>query len=675
VTEYITVSEIDVDFDYETMVATITGKLTASSYAITGAVSIFPLFSYGSYTWQPCVPAVANQTDGWDADPSGQDFTYYWDFRDVVPSGGTEMNVAVAVTAHSDGVGETIPEHYGEDPSTNFSLVTVGPEQSTPVADQGDEDLVVVEAIQIVEYVLSDRDSQSCNVTMEYSVDGGDTWNECTEGAGGDGTENLTTSPAGVGHTFAWDTLADSVRGVKVLVRVTPYKQARPSPVVHADYRFSDYLRAAWDFGTGGAAVAVPAGDSALPEMLYGESRGNRELEYAGSVEQETSRLKLECDAGDAASIALPRHGVTGFGSISRAFMCDFRFDLGTAGKIVFDVVGAHDGRTLVRVTLSTVDDLEIQIFVGDASYTLTSTGATYAGSTEYNARLTLKPEDDGTVVVSFVVDGVPVSFDLTAAPDIVLPKSARLFNVPEIFVRVRAEGSNGTAAYVGRIVLLDDDQFTAPHAPPVDDDPRTGEWLNGDWWPVPVGEYFVGSSGNPSEYGTRPGQHGRAVALTGDLTIPNPTAGKRKWFRPDLFKNGFGMEFHALVSSGDLRVSLLDAAAILPHLDVFFGDSGVSVEFVEDGGGTTVVGFQDVGDPWVPDTEVWHHLRMSVRRGPNWVVSLSVDGSQPSYAAMDNSPQLFASTGETPPGYQLKASLSGFVGPVQCPDGLLAKR
>ncbi|MBK8975194.1 MAG: hypothetical protein IPM29_04665 [Planctomycetes bacterium] len=57
-----------------------------------------------------------------------------------------------------------------------------------------------------VEVLLVDARSRRVRVPLRYSLDGGQTWHDCTVRGGG---EELATSPAGTRHHITWDALAD----------------------------------------------------------------------------------------------------------------------------------------------------------------------------------------------------------------------------------------------------------------------------------------------------------------------------------------------------------------------------------------------------------------------------------------------------------------------------------
>jgi hypothetical protein len=59
-----------------------------------------------------------------------------------------------------------------------------------------------------INYSLLDAESNPCSVTVQFRVGAG-TFADCTQGAGGDSTTALTSSPGGSAHVFKWDFVAD----------------------------------------------------------------------------------------------------------------------------------------------------------------------------------------------------------------------------------------------------------------------------------------------------------------------------------------------------------------------------------------------------------------------------------------------------------------------------------
>jgi len=73
-----------------------------------------------------------------------------------------------------------------------------------------------------VSYTLYDGQGDRCRTMVpEFSLRGGGQWLPATEGAGGDGTTDLSASPAGEGHTFIWDAAADGADSDSAVFRIT----------------------------------------------------------------------------------------------------------------------------------------------------------------------------------------------------------------------------------------------------------------------------------------------------------------------------------------------------------------------------------------------------------------------------------------------------------------------
>ena len=76
-----------------------------------------------------------------------------------------------------------------------------------------------------ISYTLTDAESNTCSILVQYSPDGGTTWNTATAVSGqGDGTTGLASSPSGTSHTFVWasDSGFANAKNANVLIRITP---------------------------------------------------------------------------------------------------------------------------------------------------------------------------------------------------------------------------------------------------------------------------------------------------------------------------------------------------------------------------------------------------------------------------------------------------------------------
>ncbi|HEV3027810.1 MAG TPA: hypothetical protein VG457_09575, partial [Planctomycetota bacterium] len=62
-----------------------------------------------------------------------------------------------------------------------------------------------------VQYTLANQAGLTCTLSVSFSVDGGATYQPASSGPGGDGISDLTSSPTGTAHMFAWNSLVDGV--------------------------------------------------------------------------------------------------------------------------------------------------------------------------------------------------------------------------------------------------------------------------------------------------------------------------------------------------------------------------------------------------------------------------------------------------------------------------------
>ena len=75
----------------------------------------------------------------------------------------------------------------------------------------------------LIGYTLQDAGSNPVSVAVQYSTDGGATWNTATPASGGERTTNLASSPAGVRTEFLWSSSTDLANSNSdVEIRITP---------------------------------------------------------------------------------------------------------------------------------------------------------------------------------------------------------------------------------------------------------------------------------------------------------------------------------------------------------------------------------------------------------------------------------------------------------------------
>jgi PKD repeat protein len=166
-------------------------------------------------TWLPCVQGTGGEgTSGLSSTPEGDTHTFVFDSSTIGTTG--DVSVQLMITP-SDKDGEGTPD------TVTFTVNNVP--QEPPAAAITDPTAGTYFGDVTITYTLTDTNSDTCTITAEYTIVGSGTWNPCAEGTGGDGLTGLDSSPAGVTHTFVWDTVANNVGTVApedVQVRITP---------------------------------------------------------------------------------------------------------------------------------------------------------------------------------------------------------------------------------------------------------------------------------------------------------------------------------------------------------------------------------------------------------------------------------------------------------------------
>ena len=101
-----------------------------------------------------------------------------------------------------------------------LGVVTIRRPSATVVTPSGPQSGNVT-----IKYSLFDPQSDRCSILVQYSPNGGRTWNTATAVSGqGDGTTGLTSSPSGRANTYVWASGSDigNVNDSNVEIRITP---------------------------------------------------------------------------------------------------------------------------------------------------------------------------------------------------------------------------------------------------------------------------------------------------------------------------------------------------------------------------------------------------------------------------------------------------------------------
>jgi hypothetical protein len=123
--------------------------------------------------------------------------------------------------------------------------------------------------IVAVHYSLSDVSGTAVTITVEYSVNGGGTFQPASVGPGGEGTAGLSCSAKpGTSHTFLWNSQVDGVglaaASPAVQIRITPRNTIPGTPGVTASFTVDNSTHT-----PPSAALTTPGSSSALVSLSY----------------------------------------------------------------------------------------------------------------------------------------------------------------------------------------------------------------------------------------------------------------------------------------------------------------------------------------------------------------------------------------------------------------------
>ncbi len=160
-------------------------------------------------------------------------------------------------------------------------------------------------------YTLSDPDGNPAAIAVDWSPDGGATWNAATEGPGApsEGTTGLAAAPGGTSHVLVWDTYADlGPTDALVRVRVRPTDGATGAAGTAGttgDFWVRGRLIVTLAGGTGagpfnfpGAALVDSAGNLVVVDTLNHRVR----VKNAGTVA--TTAYGVTIPAGSTSTVA-----------------------------------------------------------------------------------------------------------------------------------------------------------------------------------------------------------------------------------------------------------------------------------------------------------------------------------------------------------------------------------
>ncbi|MCR4315967.1 MAG: FG-GAP-like repeat-containing protein [Planctomycetes bacterium] len=225
-------------------------------------------------------------------------YTIVWDSNSDLFN--STSNVVVRVTpADSSGAGTPVDTpQFTVSNGTASPPPTSGPATApttTGVTSPAQGSTVTSSPITIV-YVLSDQESSTTSVAVEYWT--GASWLTCTEvtGTPSEGITGLTTSPAGVTHTFVWNASQDlgTTANLQVFVRVVPTDTSGTGTSAQTDFVVN------LSGSSGGPTNGGGSGPSAPPTVTIQSPTGGANV----SASPVTINYTLTTSAAGTANVA-----------------------------------------------------------------------------------------------------------------------------------------------------------------------------------------------------------------------------------------------------------------------------------------------------------------------------------------------------------------------------------
>jgi hypothetical protein len=217
-----------------------------------------------------------------------------------------------------------------------------------------------------ISYSLVDAEADPCSIVVEYSTDGGLTWNTATEGLGGDGTSNLASGPDGYIHTFVWASGSDISTLSSVLLRITPSDITDGAAGLSGAFTV-DAVEQPTQFVSGSTDVKnIVAGQTFSFAVQYTTSDGNSELVGLG--------LRIYYDSTALTFVGLSDILDTGYGDLGWQQFADTANDDGDASTDQYilvawwDLNAAWPGDTLPTDLATITFTLSAAAETGDAT-------------------------------------------------------------------------------------------------------------------------------------------------------------------------------------------------------------------------------------------------------------------------------------------------------------------
>ena len=152
----------------------------------------------------------------------------------------------------------------------------------------------------IISYILFDIEGGDASIEVEFSADY-ENWFTATEGAGGDGTTNLSTASRGRAHSFVWDSVSDLgyANYDAVYIRIRPTTKRTGNWATSGAFSVQNFPDGNWNtnllIGTGDEpAIAVDETNNIIYIVFKRDDSGDENIYITASEDDGATFLTPE---------------------------------------------------------------------------------------------------------------------------------------------------------------------------------------------------------------------------------------------------------------------------------------------------------------------------------------------------------------------------------------------
>jgi subtilisin family serine protease len=237
-------------------------------------------------------------------------YIYVWDFDGAAPLSDKEDPGDIVF--HDEGIYDVVFYVQDDELHLAWDSVKITVRQAIPDTPP----IVSIETPSgtqrgdvAINYTLTDTDSDTCSIHVQYSRDSGLTYHDATEGQGGDGKTGLDSSPGGTSHVFVWDSVADIGETDQPYIRIkmTPFDSREGTSDTTEDFRVDNTQQGEggkklwYEGGEPDVRVCLEESEQLVPKAVrdgnggiiiaWIDRRGGRNNIYVQKINSEGERL------------------------------------------------------------------------------------------------------------------------------------------------------------------------------------------------------------------------------------------------------------------------------------------------------------------------------------------------------------------------------------------------